>query len=32
MKHGFLDRIVRRADLRTEVARLIDYCQIQPRA
>ena len=28
LKHGFVDRIVHRADLRTEVARLIDYCQI----
>ena len=27
-KHGFVDRIVHRRDLRTEVARLIDYCQI----
>jgi acetyl-CoA carboxylase carboxyl transferase subunit beta len=29
LKHGFLDRIVARSDLRTEVARIIDYCQIQ---
>jgi len=29
LKHGFVDRIVPRADLRTVVARLIDYCQIQ---
>ncbi len=29
MKHGFVDRIVNRKDLRTEVARIIDYCQIQ---
>jgi acetyl-CoA carboxylase carboxyl transferase subunit beta len=29
LKHGFVDRIVHRKDLRTEVARMIDYCQIQ---
>jgi acetyl-CoA carboxylase carboxyl transferase subunit beta len=29
LKHGFLDRIVSRRDLRTEVASIIDYCQIQ---
>src|SRR5207302_8729701 len=28
-QHGFVDRIVHRKDLRTEVARLIDYCNIQ---
>jgi acetyl-CoA carboxylase carboxyl transferase subunit beta len=27
LKHGFLDRIVPRKDLRTEVARIIDYCE-----
>ena len=27
LKHGFVDRIVRRKDLRTEVARIIDYCE-----
>jgi acetyl-CoA carboxylase carboxyl transferase subunit beta len=27
LKHGFVDRIVHRKDLRTEVARLIDYCE-----
>jgi acetyl-CoA carboxylase carboxyl transferase subunit beta len=27
MKHGFVDRIVHRKDLRTEVARIIDYCE-----
>lgn len=27
LKHGFVDRIVQRKDLRTEVARLIDYCE-----
>ena len=26
LKYGFVDRIVRRHDLRSEVARLIDYC------
>ena len=29
LKHGFVDRIVHRRDLRTEVARMIDYCQMQ---
>jgi acetyl-CoA carboxylase carboxyl transferase subunit beta len=29
LKHGFVDRVVHRKDLRTEVARIIDYCQIQ---
>ncbi len=29
LKHGFVDRIVHRRDLRTEVARLIDFCNIQ---
>jgi len=28
MKHGFVDRIVHRKDLRTEVSRLIDYCDM----
>ena len=27
MKHGFIDRIVPRRDLRTEVARIIDFCE-----
>ncbi len=27
LKHGFIDRIVPRMDLRTEVARIIDYCE-----
>ena len=27
LKHGFVDRIVPRKDLRTELARLIDYCE-----
>jgi acetyl-CoA carboxylase carboxyl transferase subunit beta len=26
LKHGFVDRIVSRADLRSEIARIIDYC------
>jgi acetyl-CoA carboxylase carboxyl transferase subunit beta len=29
LKHGFIDRIVHRRDLRTEVARVVDYCEIQ---
>jgi acetyl-CoA carboxylase carboxyl transferase subunit beta len=29
LKHGFVDRIVRRGDIRTEVSRIIDYCDIQ---
>ena len=27
LEHGFVDRIVHRKDLRTEVARIIDYCE-----
>jgi acetyl-CoA carboxylase carboxyl transferase subunit beta len=27
LQHGFVDRIVHRQDLRTEVARIIDYCE-----
>src|SRR5438552_3180592 len=27
LKHGFVDRIVARKDLRAEVARIIDYCE-----
>jgi acetyl-CoA carboxylase carboxyl transferase subunit beta len=27
LEHGFVDRIVNRAELRTEVARIIDYCE-----
>ena len=27
LKHGFVDRIIHRKDLRTEVARIIDYCE-----
>ena len=26
LEHGFIDRIVHRADLRSEIARVIDYC------
>jgi acetyl-CoA carboxylase carboxyl transferase subunit beta len=26
LEHGYIDRIVRRADLKTEIARTIDYC------
>jgi acetyl-CoA carboxylase carboxyl transferase subunit beta len=26
LKYGFVDRIIERADLRTEIARIIDYC------
>jgi acetyl-CoA carboxylase carboxyl transferase subunit beta len=29
LEHGFIDRIVSRKDLRTEIARIIDYCHIQ---
>jgi acetyl-CoA carboxylase carboxyl transferase subunit beta len=28
LKHGFVDRVVHRKDLRTEVARIIDFCQL----
>jgi acetyl-CoA carboxylase carboxyl transferase subunit beta len=31
LEHGFVDRIVHRKDLRTEVARIIDYCEKEPR-
>jgi acetyl-CoA carboxylase carboxyl transferase subunit beta len=27
LQHGFVDRIVHRKDLRTELARIIDYCE-----
>jgi acetyl-CoA carboxylase carboxyl transferase subunit beta len=27
LKHGFIDRIIHRKDLRTEVSRIIDYCE-----
>ena len=26
LEHGYIDRIVRRSDLKTEIARVIDYC------
>ena len=26
LEHGFIDRIVRRSDLKSEIARMIDYC------
>jgi acetyl-CoA carboxylase carboxyl transferase subunit beta len=26
LEHGFIDRVVRRSDLKTEIARTIDYC------
>jgi acetyl-CoA carboxylase carboxyl transferase subunit beta len=29
LKHGFIDRIVHRKDIRTEVARIIDYCDMK---
>lgn len=29
LKHGFVERVVHRRDLRTEVARIVDYCQIR---
>ena len=28
LQHGFVDRIVNRRDLRTELARMIDYCEM----
>ena len=30
LEHGFVDRIVHRHDLRTELARLVDYCEKSP--
>jgi acetyl-CoA carboxylase carboxyl transferase subunit beta len=27
LEHGFVDAIVHRKDLRSEIARLIDYCK-----
>jgi acetyl-CoA carboxylase carboxyl transferase subunit beta len=30
LQHGFIDRIVPRHELRTELARIIDYCEIRP--
>ena len=32
LEHGFIDRIVRRQNLKSEIARTIDYCQKQPAA
>ena len=29
LAHGFVDRIVHRKDIRTEVSRIIDYCELQ---
>jgi acetyl-CoA carboxylase carboxyl transferase subunit beta len=26
LEHGFIDRVVRRRDLKSEIARIIDYC------
>jgi acetyl-CoA carboxylase carboxyl transferase subunit beta len=26
LEHGFIDRVVRRCDLKSEIARTIDYC------
>ena len=26
LEHGFIDRIVRRKDLKSEIARTVDYC------
>jgi acetyl-CoA carboxylase carboxyl transferase subunit beta len=28
LEHGFVDRIVPRAQLRSEIARIIDYCRV----
>ena len=30
-EHGFLDFVVHRKDLRSEIARLMDYCENKPR-
>jgi acetyl-CoA carboxylase beta subunit len=27
LEHGFIDMIVQRKDLRSEIARIIDYCR-----
>jgi acetyl-CoA carboxylase carboxyl transferase subunit beta len=29
LKHGFVDRIVHRKDIRSEVSRFIDYCEVR---
>ena len=31
LEHGYIDRIVRRCDLKSEIARAIDYCGKMPR-
>ncbi|MBL4884498.1 MAG: acetyl-CoA carboxylase carboxyltransferase subunit beta [Planctomycetaceae bacterium] len=31
LEHGFIDRIINRADLRSEIANFIDYCEITPK-
>jgi acetyl-CoA carboxylase carboxyl transferase subunit beta len=31
LEHGYIDRIVRRRDLKSEIARVIDYCGKMPR-
>jgi acetyl-CoA carboxylase carboxyl transferase subunit beta len=31
LEHGYIDRIVRRCDLKSEIARVIDYCGRMPR-
>ena len=30
LQHGFIDRIVPRPELRSELTRMIDYCELQP--
>ncbi len=30
LEHGFVDRIINRADLRSEIATFIDYCEMPP--
>ncbi len=30
LEHGFIDRIINRADLRSEIATFIDYCEMAP--
>jgi acetyl-CoA carboxylase carboxyl transferase subunit beta len=32
LQHGFVDRIVHRADLRKELALIVDYCNLRPAA
>jgi acetyl-CoA carboxylase carboxyl transferase subunit beta len=31
LEHGYIDRIIRRCDLKSEIARVIDYCGRMPR-